>query len=382
MKCLYSNVACGGMDVHYKFSNVTFRDSAGKIVRRERLDHPERDQLRERISRWPRGTPVVLEASFGWGWLSDLMAEAGIEVHLSNCYKVEQMRKARGLVKTNKKDADLTSLLPLEAANWWEVWRAPRDVRDRREQMRFRGDLVALQTTVKNRIHAMFHRNGIFHEFSDLFNGRGRLFLADICINGSDYLSTQALQAFRGHILLLEHVRKQLASLERVLKGQLEKTPLIRRLKTVDGFGLILSHVIMAEIGEIKRFKNHKTLASYSLLAPRANDTGEADPERTPLGRHLGTRGNKTLKWAFIEAAHGAVRHGGKWRAMFDRVTGGGKKNRNRGYIKVARELVKAVYVVWKKDVDYTDNPSRRPGHGSKKSRSGTGQLYRSMVHA
>jgi len=382
MKCLYSNVACSGMDVHYKFSNVTFRDSAGNVVRRERLEHPQRDQLRARIARWPKGMPVVLEASFGWGWLSDLMAEAGLDVHLSNCYKVEQMRKARGLVKTNKKDADLTSLLPLEAANWWEVWRAPQDVRNRREQMRFRSDLIALQTTVKNRIHAMFHRHGIFHEFSDLFNGKGRLFLADICIKGSDYLSSQALQAFRGHILLLAHVRKQLASLERILKRQLEKTLLVRRLKTIDGFGLILSHVMMAEIGQIGRFRNHKALASYSLLAPRANDTGEADPERTPLGRHLGTRGNKTLKWAFIEAAHGAVRHGGKWRQMFDRVTGGGKKDRNRGYIKVARELVKAVYVVWKKDVDYIDNPLPRPGQGSKKSRSGTGQLCRTMVHA
>ena len=49
MKCLYSNAACGGMDVHYKFSNVTFRDSAGNVVRRERLEHPGRDQLRERI---------------------------------------------------------------------------------------------------------------------------------------------------------------------------------------------------------------------------------------------------------------------------------------------------------------------------------------------
>jgi len=382
MKNSYSNVACGGMDVHYKFSSVTFRDSAGKVVRRERLDHPQRDQLCQRLNQWPRGIPVVLEASFGWGWLSDLMTEAGLEVHLSNCYKVEQMRKARGLVKTSKKDADLTSLLPLEATNWWEVWRAPRDVRERREQMRFRGDLVALQTTVKNRIHAMFHRHGIFHEFSDVFNGKGRLFLAGICINGSDYLSTQALQAFRGHILLLAHVRKQLASLERVLKRQLEKTPLIRRLKTIDGFGLILSHVLMAEIGRIERFKNHKALASYSLLAPRADDTGEADPDHAPLGRHLGTRGNKTLKWAFIEAAHGAVRHGGKWRVMFDRVTDGGKKNHNRGYIKVARELAKVVYVVWKKDVDYTDVPAQRPGQGSKKSRSGTGQLYRAMVHA
>jgi transposase len=325
------------------------------------------------------------------------MAEAGLDVHLSNCYKVEQMRKARGLVKTNKKDADLTSLLPLEATKWWEVWRAPRDVRDRREQIRFRGDLVALQTTIKNRIHAMFHRNGIFHEFSDLFNGKGRLFLGDICINGSDYLSTQALQAFRGHILLLEHVRKQLASVERTLKGQLKKTPLIRRLKTIDGFGLILSHVLMAEMGEIKRFKNHKALASYSLLAPRADDTGEADPERAPLGRHLGTRGNKTLKWAFIEAAHGAVSHGGKWRQMFDRVTGGGRKNRNHGYIKVARELVKVVYVVWKKDVDYIETrpavrknflPPRKEGENSrvcrnsKNSRSGTGQLSSTMVHA
>jgi transposase len=310
------------------------------------------------------------------------MAEAGLDVHLSNCYKVEQMRKARGLVKTNKKDADLTSLLPLESSNWWEVWCAPRNVRDRREQVRFRSDLVALQTTVKNRIHAMFHRNGIFHEFSDLFNGKGRMFLAELCIKGSDCLSQEALQAFRGHILLLNHIRKQLASVERILKRQLEKTPLIRRLKTIDGFGLILSNVMMAEIGEIERFKNHKALASYSLLAPRADDTGEADPEHTPLGRHLGTRGNKTLKWAFIEAAHGAVRHGGRWRAMFDRVTSGGKKDRNRGYIKVARELVKAVYVVWKKDVNYTDNPLSRPGHDSKKSRSGTGQLYHAMVHA
>ena len=378
----YSNVACGGMDVHHKFSNVTFRNSAGNVVRRERLGHPERAQLRERIRRWPKGTPVVLEASFGWGWLSDLMAEAGLEVHLSNCYKVEQMRKARGLVKTNKQDADLTSLLPLEATNWWEVWRAPRDVRNRREQMRFRGDLVALQTGVKNRIHALFHRHGIFHEFSDVFNGKGRVFLTELCIKGSDYLSPQALDAFRGQILLLDHIRKQLAYVERILHRQLERAPLIRRLKTIDGFGLILSHVLAAEIGEIERFKNHKALASYSLLAPRANDTGEADPERSPLGRHLGTRGNKTLKWAFIEAAHGAVRHGGKWRAMFDRVTNAGKKDRSRGYIKVARELVKAVYVVWKKDVEYTDNPSRRPGQSSKKFRSGTGQLYRTMVHA
>jgi len=382
MKNTYSSVACGGMDVHYKFSNVTFRDEAGRVVRRERLEHPQRSKLREHINRWPKGLPIVLEASFGWGWLGDLLSEAGLDPNLSNCYKLEQMRKARGWVKTNKKDADMLSLLPFETTAWWQVWRAPLNVRNRREQMRFRGDLVALQTTVKNRIHAIFHRHGIFHEFSDLFKGQGRRFLAELYIHGSVDLSQEALQAFRGQIKLLDHLRNQLADVQRILLRQLDKTLLIRRLMAVDGIGLILAHVLAAEIGKIERFRNHKALASYSLLAPRSCDTGQDEPSRSPLGRHLGTRGNRTLKWAFIEAAHGAVRSGGRWQVMFDRVTNGGNKDRNRGYIKVARELVKVVYVVWKKDVAYRDVPPQRPGTNRKKSRSGTGQLCHPMVYA
>jgi len=384
MEKIYLNVACAGMDVHYKFSNVTFRDRSGKVVRRQRLDHRHRQELQERLNRWPTGISVVMEASFGWGWLSDLLEEVGQEVQLSNCYKVEQMRKARGWVKTNKKDADLISLLPFEQSDWWKVWRAPPEVRNRREQMRFRGDLVGLQTMVKNRIHAIFHRHGIFHEFSDLFGGKGRQFLAELCLHNPTDLSYQALLALRGQIKLLDHLRRQLADVARILHKQLVKTPLIMRLKTIDGIGLILAHVLAAEIGRIERFRNQKALASYSLLAPRSNDTGQDDPRHSPLGRHLGLRGNRTLKWAFIEAAHGAVRSGGKWRAIFDRVTNGGKKDRNRGYIKVARELVKVVYAVWSKGVDYQPVPPARPGSdkNKKKSRSETGQLLHPMVHA
>jgi len=67
---------------------------------------------------------------------------------------------------------------------------------------------------------------------------------------------------------------------------------------------------------------------------------------------------------------------------MFDRVTNGGKKDRNRGYIKVARQLVKVVYAVWSKGVDYQEEPPVRPGYKKRKSRSGKGQLYHPMVHA
>jgi hypothetical protein len=65
---------------------------------------------------------------------------------------------------------------------------------------------------------------------------------------------------------------------------------------------------------------------------------------------------------------------------MFDRVTDGGRKDRGRGYIKVARELVQVVYIVWSRNVAYFEAPPREPRKGRpprrsrKDSRPGTGQ--------
>jgi transposase len=388
MKNRYESVAYGGMDVHYKSSQVTFRDAEGRVVAREQLHHSNRAGVREQLARWPKGVPIVLEASFGWGWLSDLMEEVGLTPQLSNCYKVDGMRKTRGWVKTNKKDADLLSLLPKETASeaepWWEVWRAPADVRDRREWMWYRADLVGLATGTKNRIHAVFHRHGIFfEEGTDLFGGLGRRFLDQLSQDGrhaGGVLPDGAWQALRGLVKLHTYLRGELMEVAKTLRGQLERDDLARRLDGIPGIGLILSHTLRSEIGDIGRFKNHRKLAAYACLAPQSKDTGEPHSERPPLGRHLGNRGNRTLKWTFIEAAHGAVKRGGKWRAMFDRVTDGGKKNRGRGYIKVARELVQVVYIVWSRNVAYREAPPCQPGNGRqtrrprKDSRPGTGQ--------
>jgi len=391
------NVASAGVDVHYKFSTVAFVNDRGRTVARWRLDHRDREALAEALACWPK-VPTVMEASFGWGWLSDMMIdEHGIDVHLSNCHKVEQMRQARGWVKTNDKDADLQGLLPAEATNWWEVWRAPKSVRDLREWMRHRSDLVKLQTTTKNRIHAIFHRHGVFHDFSDLFGGGGRRFLADLSAGRdkqSGYLSGGATEALQGELRVLDALREELARIAKVLRKKLERTDLARWLISVPGFGLILAHVVMAEVGDLGRFRSSRALASYSLLAPRSFDTGEPTPGRAPVGRHLGQRGNRVLQWAFIEAAHGAVRHGGVWREIFDRVTDGGKRDRGQGYIAVARKLVDVVYAVWRDGRKYQERPaagsSAHGADGSSKSKSsskrsarpGTGRPCRPMVVA
>lgn len=379
----YDSVTAIGVDVHYKFSQVSMRDSSGKVVVRERLDHQDRDEVRRRLRQWPK-VPVVLEASFGWSWLTDEMKAAGLKPMLSNCYKVEQMRKAHSYTKTNKKDADLLAMLPAEAEPWWRVWMAPPEVRDHREVLRLRSSLVGLQTGTKNRIWGVFHRHGIFHDLSDLFGTHGRELLAELCARGRTkdvQLATGALAYLRHQVELLMQIRNHLAGIGSDLRHRLEEDPLIRRIDGIPGFGLILSHTLVSEVGDIRRFARHGSLANYSLLAPICRDTGEQDPDQKPQGRHLGRRGNRTLKWTFIEAAHGAVRSGGTHRELFDYVTHGGRENCNRGYIKVARELVKSVHVVWSKNVEYSEHPACRPGSlTSASTRPGTGQLKHPMA--
>lgn len=300
--------------------------------------------------------------------------------------KVAAWRKARGIAQSNRTDADLLAELWGQQPRWWEVWLGPQEVRDPREWMRYRMSLVAMQTRLKNQMHAIMHRHGIVHGYSDLFGRDGRAFLKLRVAAHDATLRPSAKGALKGYLQLLDQVRRQIARATREIRRQIKKSPQGEGLRTIPGIDGILAYTILGEVGRMERFKSAKRLASYSLLAPLADDSGQEDDD-PPKGRHVGFIGRRTLKWAFIEAAHGAVRKGGRFREIFDRRTSGGKKDRNRGYIAVGRELARVVHVMWKKEVDYREKPPERPARRSRKrirrrSRPGMGQPEDAMVAA
>ena len=55
-----SRITQAGLDNHKNFSRLTGRDSSGKIIFRQRLEHKDRQALREDLRQLPPGTPVVL----------------------------------------------------------------------------------------------------------------------------------------------------------------------------------------------------------------------------------------------------------------------------------------------------------------------------------
>jgi transposase len=367
-----SKVTQVGLDNHKNFSRVTGRDSAGKIVLRQRLEHKNREMLRENLRQFPAGTPVVLEGTFGWGWMSDELRRCELDPHLANSRKTAGWRESRGLAKNNKIDADLLSELWSEPERWWEVWLAPPEVRDQREWLRYRMSLVKAQTGLKNRIHATLHRHGILHEFSDLFGKKGMVFLKGLCQGKSKQesinpqvvdvqLSDSGRGTLAGHLKLLGQVRQQVAQVTRMIRGIVSKSEEGERWRSLPGVSWVLAYTILAEVGPASRFPNSRSLSAYALLAPRANDSGDEDGE-VPTGRRVGHMGRLTLKWAFIEAAHGAVRKSDHFKAIFDRRTDGGKRDRGRGFITVGHELCRVGLSCCHYERNYSEQRPPRPG--------------------
>jgi transposase len=162
---------------------------------------------------------------------------------------------------------------------------------------------------------------------------------------------------------LLDQLSLLIHEVEQWMVANLEEDEFVRLLMTMPGIGLILAHVIRAEIGEIERFPTFRHLASYAGLAPMSDDTaGREGP------RHCSSACNHVLRWALIEAVHGVQRtkgpHGFRLRKLYARLCGSGrpKGRKSSAKVAVAHQLSKLVYVVWSKRVPYTDTPPPRPG--------------------
>jgi transposase len=335
-------------------------DGEIRAVERARLEHDDKDAMRLWLSHLAPEIPVALEATFGWPWVADLLEELGHSVHLGHPPIIRAMAKHEA--KTDRCDSDrlgkfqLRGILP-------ESYLAPPEVRQRRERTRYRMALAALRTAVKNRAQAVLHRHGILHEFSDLFGKAGRRFLENLALPGG---SRQALQ---GCLELLDQLTLLIREVEQWMVENLEEDAIVRRLMTIPGVGLILAHVIRAEIGEIERFPTIRHLASYAGLAPMSNDTaGREGP------RHCSAACNHVLRWAFIEAVHGVQltkgSRGLRLRRLYARLCGEGrpKGRKSSAKVAVAHELSKLVHVVWTRQIDYTDAPPPRPGSREERS--------------
>lgn len=145
------------------------------------------------------------------------------------------------------------------------------------------------------------------------------------------------------------HAQKLLVE-KTLRKDARERDPqLFNLLNTIPGIGPITAIGLMAEIGDINRFKNIKHFASYIGLIPRISQSGEKEN----IG-DITYRNNAYLRPLIVEAAWQAVRADPAMLEYYKKACG--KTITKKAIIKIARKLLSRIMFVMKHRCPYLKN--------------------------
>lgn len=333
------------IDLHKNNLQVVTVDQEGKIEDSVRLDTADKEAIKRYFASFPPGTSVVIEATTGWEWLSDMLMELGLKVKLANPHKVRLIAEAT--IKTDKVDA--LTLAQLERTNFLPTsYIPPKDVREKRSITRHRRRLVKLRTICKNAIHSSLREKGIqIREVSDLFSKKGKKLLQEIDIRGvyreemDDYLS------------IIDTLDSCIERQEEKMKKISQTGENIQLLMTIPGFSYISAVTILAEIGDISRFSSAKNLCSFAGLVPTTSQSGDK-----VYHRHLKKDSNKTIRTTLLQIVPHIIRACPYLRAKYERIAR--EKGKNKARIAIAQKICRIIYGVLREKEPYRMEGARR----------------------
>ena len=342
-------------DSHKHYTWVEHQQANSGKTRQYRLEHAP-GAIRQALMGCSPGTPVAIEATANWYWITDEIEQARCVPRLVHPRRAKLMMGQ--INKTDKLDTHGLNMLQRNGT-LPTVWIPPGPLRELRELTRTRVVLVAQRTRWKNRITATLAKWGLpASEYSDPYGKGAREELQE----RMEQLPEQTRWATQQMLMQLDSLSEQIRQFEKRLGELVEVTPEMQWLETLPGAGVILSATIALEIGEIGRFLSAERLASYSGTVPRVHASGD----RVRYGR---TRPdvNRYLKWAFAEAANSTAvnyrrfpeRHVSQLYARL-RV----RKGHNKAVGAVARHLAEATFHVLSRKQAYRD-PTATTGRTS-----------------
>lgn len=148
-------------------------------------------------------------------------------------------------------------------------------------------------------------------------------------------------QVLSSSICLIRTLEHQIKILDKAIAEQLELIP--NTLQSIPGIGPVYSAGIIAEIGDIHRFKNQAALGKYAGLAWTQNQSGDFESKNTKLIRS----GNKFLKYYLCEAALSLVRCDTEYSRFYHlKYNEVNKGQHKRALALTARKFVRLVYAL------------------------------------
>lgn len=302
-------------------------DSHGNISRRVRFSNT-REDIQSFAESLPPHSQLAFEASFSWYYFYEILEKYNFKIFLSHPLKTRLIAEAR--VKTDKIDSTILAHL-LRAKLLPTSYIPPRHIRDLREFLRFRAFLVAMRTSLKNRIRNILAKQGIVLPYSDIFGKKSLKYLKNVNLS-QPYKYEMDLLVKLGEVLL-----RTIENISLKIKEEAMNCNDALLLTSIPGIGYFSALLIVAEIGDINRFPSARKLTSFAGLVPSVRSSG-GKSRYGPITK----QGSKWLRWIMIELSPHFAKASPRMNKLFKRVSSTHGVHKAR--VAVAREMLKIIF--------------------------------------
>jgi len=335
-----------GMDVHVRNSFLHVTDADGRVLRRGRVGN-SLGQIAEFLGVLESQEDlmrVVLESTTNSRAICRLMYDYGRQAGIDLQAQVLDARKLRVIAesvsKCDKLDAAVLAELARSNLKLPACYVPDDEVFALREHLRARADLVRMRTMLKNRVHSVLHRRGVLNPLKDLFSVPGRQWLRELTL---DDAGRSILDRYLASLdQLQETIKQSTAALTRLSRSQRWCHP-AALLQTMPGVGPITSLTVLAELGDVSRFKSRASVSNYAGLVPVVRNSTDKQ-----FSGHITRRGPAHLRGAMVEAAWTSVGRVPQYAGIFHRVSG--RKGKQVAIVAVARRMLEDAWTMLTRD--------------------------------
>ena len=303
-------------------------DDSGRAIEPARIGCLDTDAILRATERL-KPFRAVIEATSNYRWLYDLLSPHGT-VLVAHPLRLRAMVQRRS--KTDKLDSQLlANLLRIDQVPLSYV--PPKAYQHLREVTRFRVRLTRGKAEAKVGLRALLDRHNRVAPYRVPFGPRGLAWFAKQEFGPIDDAVCDELLARLGHY------RGQIAAVDARLEGLRADFPQVEALLDLRGIGHYTALVVVAELGEVGRFRSARQVGAYAGLTARVRQSGEHC-------RHgeITREGSPLLRWVLTEAAMKVIKEDVAPRNFYTRI-------RKRSSSKTARVAVarKLAEICWKR---------------------------------
>jgi transposase len=327
-----------GIDLHSSNSYVGIVDEAGKRAFKRKMPNDPGVILDTLVPFKDDVVGIVVESTYNWYWLVDLLMTEGYTVHLANPTAIQ---KYSGLKYSDDQHDAFWLADMLRLGILPEGYIYPKEDRPIRDLLRKRSHLVRLRTSLVLSLQNIICRN-------NGFKLGGSKIKASTIDHVAPFLGANEDLALAGKVSKdsIDFLTRQIKAIESNVEGKVELREPYAQLLTIQGIGKVLGLTIMLETGPIGRFDKSGNYVSYCRKVSSkwiSNDKGK--------GKGNKKNGNKYLAWAFSEAAEKARRFHPEARAYYNRKMK--KTNFMIAHAALAHKLARAAYYIMRDQVPF-----------------------------